>query len=100
MRVMVLAQPQYRPLMDRLLDRRTPREMGHIVRDLQRAQVRNLHANAAQCVGCAIAAQVLHGKAIMALPRRYRRDADWRHRHIVMPASRSYARMLDEEAAR
>lgn len=88
-----------RPIIDRLTDRRTPREMGHIVRDLQRAQARNLHANATQCIGCAITAQVLHSRAMSALPRRYRQDKAWRHDHVEMPGARIYARMLDEQEA-
>lgn len=92
-----LHAPRNRTITDRLLDRRTPRELGHIVRDLQRAQVRNLNANATQCIGCALAAQFMHSQAIMALPRRYRRDDAWRHAHVVMPGARIYARMLDKD---
>jgi len=97
--VMVTHLGPRRSILDRLTDYRTPREMGFITRDLQRAQALNLDANATQCMGCALRAQVLHGRALTALPRRYRRNKDWWHRHVVMPGARMAARLQDEREA-
>lgn len=79
--------------------RLTPRQLGAIVSDLQAAEARNIHANREHCLGCKIAASMLHAVALNHLPTRYAKDKDWWHRHVTMPGARIAARIVDEQEA-
>jgi len=73
----------------------TPRQLGAVVSTLQQAEARNMHADRERCVGCKIAAGVMHHMGMAHLPARFAKDKDWMHRHVEMPGARLFARMLD-----
>lgn len=100
--IMVSPRGPRRSRLQRLLGRKprpTLRQLGAIVSDLQNAEARNIHADHERCLGCKIAAGMLHSMACAHLPDRYRKDADWWHRHVTMPGARKAARIVDEQEA-
>jgi len=100
--IMMAPRGPRRSRLQRLLHRKpqpTLRQLGAIVSDLQMAEARNLHADREHCLGCKIAAGMLHGVAMAHLPERFAKDKDWMHRHVLAPGARIAARDLDQMEA-
>jgi len=100
--VMVSPRGPRRTWLQKVLHRKprpTLRQLGAIVSDLQTAEARNIHANREHCLGCKIAASMMHAVALAHLPARLAKDKDWWHRHVTMPGARIAARLVDEQEA-
>ena len=100
--IMAVPSGPRRTWLQRALNRKpkpTLRQLGAITSDLQAAEARNIHANREHCLGCKIAAGVLHSLAMSHLPPRFAKDKDWMHQHVTMPGARIAARLVDAQEA-
>lgn len=95
--IMAIGSPN-RPKVGRF-GRPAPRRVAIAVSQMQVVESTMLHAERDNCLPCALNSAAIATQALPMIPRRFRRDAAWWHRHVVMPGMRLHARAVDQEEA-